>query len=43
MFFLEFAPYLTTDRVVIKSKKGTYILFTNVGGIKGQILSFMAA
>ncbi|MDM5340564.1 hypothetical protein QUF84_25565 [Fictibacillus enclensis] len=36
-------PYGTTDRVVIKSKKGTYILFTNIGGIKEKILSFMAA
>lgn len=35
-------PYGTTDRIVIKSKKGNYILFTNVGGLKEKILSFMA-
>ncbi|MEI2666264.1 hypothetical protein V8G47_16715 [Rossellomorea sp. LJF3] len=36
-------PYGHTDRVVIKTKKGTYILFTSIGGLRVKILSIMAA
>ena len=35
-------PYASTDTVVIKTKKGTYILFTNIGGVKEKILSYVA-
>jgi hypothetical protein len=34
-------PYGNTDRVVIKTKKETYILFTSIGSIKEKILSFI--
>jgi hypothetical protein len=34
-------PYGHTDRVVIKTKTGTYILFTSIGGLKEKILSYM--
>ncbi|MCM3718132.1 PH domain-containing protein [Fictibacillus phosphorivorans] len=37
------SPYGHTDRVVIKSKKRTYILFTSIGGMREKILSYMAA
>ncbi|MFC7371605.1 hypothetical protein ACFQPF_07945 [Fictibacillus iocasae] len=36
-------PYDNTDRVVIQTTKETYILFTNIGGMKERILSFLAA
>ncbi|MFC0190382.1 hypothetical protein ACFFJY_18935 [Fictibacillus aquaticus] len=36
-------PYGNTDRVVIKTLKGTYVLFTSIGGMRDKILSFMAA
>ncbi len=34
-------PSGNTDRVVIKTKKETYILFTSIGGIKEKILTLM--
>ncbi|WP_270181175.1 SunI/YnzG family protein [Alkalihalobacillus sp. CinArs1] len=35
-------PYASTDTVVIKTTKDTYILFTNIGGMKERILSYVA-
>jgi hypothetical protein len=34
-------PYGTTDRIVVKTKAETYILFTSVGVIKDRIVSYM--
>ena len=34
-------PYGSTDTVVIKTKKGAYVLFTNIGGMKEKILSYV--
>ncbi|RKQ14418.1 hypothetical protein D8M05_13305 [Oceanobacillus bengalensis] len=34
-------PYGHTDRVVIKTKAETYILYTSIGGLKDRILSYM--
>lgn len=34
-------PAGNTDRVVIKTSNGSYILFTNIGGMREKILSFM--
>lgn len=34
-------PSGNTDRVVIKTEKETYILFTSIGGIKEKILTLM--
>ncbi|MEN8702227.1 PH domain-containing protein [Bacillus infantis] len=34
-------PSGNTDRVVIKTEKETYILFTSMGGIKEKILTLM--
>jgi len=34
-------PYGNSDRVVIKTVKETYIIFTNIGGLKEKIFSFM--
>jgi hypothetical protein len=33
-------PYGHTDRVVIKTKTETYILFTSIGGLREKILSY---
>jgi hypothetical protein len=33
-------PYGHTDRVVIKTKAETYILFTSIGGLREKILSY---
>lgn len=35
-------PYASTDTVVIKTRTETYILFTNIGGMKERILSYIA-
>ena len=34
-------PYGHTDRVVIKTNKETYIIFTSNGGLKGKIASML--
>ena len=36
-------PYGHTDRVVIKTRSETYILYTSNGGLKEKILSYMEA
>ncbi|MBW3112333.1 MULTISPECIES: PH domain-containing protein [Bacillaceae] len=36
-------PYGHTDRVVIKTRSKTYILYTSNGGLKEKILSYMEA
>ncbi|CAN7518671.1 SunI/YnzG family protein [Rossellomorea sp. LjRoot5] len=36
-------PYGHTDRVVIKTRSETYILYTSNDGLKDKILSFMEA
>ncbi|OXS63870.1 PH (Pleckstrin Homology) domain-containing protein [Bacillus sp. V-88] len=36
-------PYGHTDRVVIKTRSETYILYTSNGGLKDKILSFLEA
>ncbi|MGG4169398.1 PH domain-containing protein [Rossellomorea vietnamensis] len=36
-------PYGHTDRVVIKTRSETYILYTSNGGLKDKILSFVEA
>ncbi|WP_034762099.1 SunI/YnzG family protein [Rossellomorea vietnamensis] len=36
-------PYGHTDRVVIKTRSETYILYTSNGELKDKILSFMEA
>ncbi|PFA63060.1 hypothetical protein CN378_18675 [Bacillus sp. AFS015802] len=36
-------PYGHTDRVVIKAKSGTYILYTSNGGTREKILLLMEA
>jgi hypothetical protein len=33
-------PYGHTDRVVVKTKTETYILFTSIGGLREKILSY---
>jgi hypothetical protein len=33
-------PYAHTDRVVIRTKSETYILFTSIGGLREKILSY---
>jgi hypothetical protein len=33
-------PYGHTDRVVIKTRTGAYIIFTSIGGLKEKILSY---
>ncbi|MCA1055741.1 hypothetical protein LCM10_12160 [Rossellomorea aquimaris] len=33
-------PYGHTDRVVIRTEKETYILYTSIGGLKEKILSY---
>ncbi|WP_377890299.1 hypothetical protein [Alkalihalobacillus sp. R86527] len=35
-------PYASTDTVAIKTRKETYILFTNIGGMRERILSYIA-
>ncbi len=35
-------PYASTDTVVINTKKGNYVLFTNIGGMKEKIESYVA-
>ncbi|MFP3727417.1 hypothetical protein U8V72_19750 [Priestia filamentosa] len=34
-------PYGNTDRLIIKTKTETYILYTSTGGLKEEILSYV--